>query len=159
MVSNLVRTLLWTARGGVAMAMVWVLLARQTDSVTKTAWRTKKSSSVPHQIDIETVEVVNTLAARWGCRMPNVHEIAVSALVVSDPHQFRWLHGHVELTEKTRRRRGARANAALRGACDLAGSLQVFAFDAGEQRRVGGVEAPSFTRWSPVRRSRRAKPM
>ena len=34
MASNLVRTLLWTARGGVAMAMVWVLLSRQTDSVT-----------------------------------------------------------------------------------------------------------------------------
>jgi hypothetical protein len=36
MASNLVRTLLWSARGGVAMAMVWVLLDRQTDSVTKT---------------------------------------------------------------------------------------------------------------------------
>ena len=36
MASNLVRTLLWTARGGVAMAMVWVLLDRRTDSVTKT---------------------------------------------------------------------------------------------------------------------------
>jgi hypothetical protein len=36
MASNLVRTLLWTARGGVAMAMVWLLLDRQADSVTKT---------------------------------------------------------------------------------------------------------------------------
>ena len=29
--SNLVRTLLWTARGGVAMAMVWILLDRRDD--------------------------------------------------------------------------------------------------------------------------------
>lgn len=28
--SNLIRTLLWTARGGVAMAMVWILLDRRT---------------------------------------------------------------------------------------------------------------------------------
>ncbi|MEO0491810.1 MAG: hypothetical protein AAF081_00185 [Actinomycetota bacterium] len=31
MTSNLVRTLLWTARGGVAMAMVWVLLDRRAE--------------------------------------------------------------------------------------------------------------------------------
>tara|TARA_B100000085_G_scaffold37956_1_gene31081 strand:+ start:1517 stop:2071 length:555 start_codon:yes stop_codon:yes gene_type:complete len=50
MVSNLVRTLLWTARGGVAMAMVWVLLDRRTDSVTKTAREERRSpDSVPHQ--------------------------------------------------------------------------------------------------------------
>lgn len=29
--SNLIRTLLWTARGGVAMAMVWILLDRRSD--------------------------------------------------------------------------------------------------------------------------------
>lgn len=29
--SNLIRTLLWTARGGVAMAMVWILLDRRDD--------------------------------------------------------------------------------------------------------------------------------
>ena len=37
MVSNLVRTSLWTARGGLAMAMAWLLLNRDTDSVTKPA--------------------------------------------------------------------------------------------------------------------------
>ena len=29
--SNLIRTLLWTARGGVAMAMAWILLDRRDD--------------------------------------------------------------------------------------------------------------------------------
>ena len=37
MASNLVRTLLWTARGGVAMAMVWRLLDRRSESVSETA--------------------------------------------------------------------------------------------------------------------------
>lgn len=37
MASNLVRTLLWTARGGVAMAMVWRLLDRRPESVSETA--------------------------------------------------------------------------------------------------------------------------